>query len=204
MLNGTNDPYAGGVSTIGTRPLTAGLNHPALKFSSDSTSTSSATRSGTEWVAEPAGAREVTNDKRIELKMEAFRLGRHLEDAWRSGLFAQLDDLLDPDEWEMSDKMPSVESFRTFLRMIVFLGDVRRPSLGTTAAGNVLAGWFVGRDRLTIECLPADEVRWVLSWTPDEERESAAGLTTVKRLPEVVAPYGDLARWFAVADNIHS
>ena len=53
-----------------------------------------------------------------------------------------------------------------------------------------------GDDRLTIECRPQDCVRWVLVQNLDGQRESAAGETTVKRLPEVLRPYDPSKLWF--------
>jgi hypothetical protein len=86
-------------------------------------------------------------------------------------------------------------SFTTLLRMVLFLGG-RRPGLGVTASGNFIATWTEGNDRLTIECKPQDRVRWVLLQNLDGQSESAAGETTIKRLPEVLRPYDPPKRWF--------
>lgn len=142
-------------------------------------------------------------DRLAQLKMATSQIAMHLEEAWRAGIFRQLDVLMDPDEWDFSDALPDTRAFQTFLRMIVYLGPVRRPSLGATSQGHILAAWHSGQDRLTIECAPSDSVRWVLAEHRGGDRESAAGQTTVRRLPEVLAPYTP-NKWFAVADNLHT
>jgi len=113
----------------------------------------------------------------------------------RARLFKQLDSLFDPESWDSDDVVTTETSFTTLLRMVLFLGG-RRPGLGVTASGNFIATWTEGDDRLTIECKPQDCVRWVLVQNLDGQRESAAGETTVKRLPEVIRPYAPSKRWF--------
>ena len=94
-----------------------------------------------------------------------------------------------------TDDQPLVsKSFSTFLRTIIHANILRRPSLGLTHDGNLIAAWLAGPDRLTLEFLSNDNVRWVLSCDVDGVRERAAGETPVKRLPEVLAPYSP-ERW---------
>ena len=113
----------------------------------------------------------------------------------RSRLFKQLDSLFDAESWDSADMVATDASFTTLLRMVLFLGG-RRPALGVTASGNFIATWTEGDDRLTIECKPQDHVRWVLVQNIDGQRETAAGETTVRRLPHVLGPYDPSTRWF--------
>jgi hypothetical protein len=124
----------------------------------------------------------------------------HFDRDERSRLFKQLDSLLDVESWDSADTVTTEASFTTLLRMVLFLGG-RRPALGVTAIGNFIATWTEGDDRLTIECKPQDHVRWVLLQNLDGQRETAAGETTTKRLPEVLRPYDPFARWFPHADQ---
>jgi hypothetical protein len=120
----------------------------------------------------------------------------HLGTEWRSRIFEQLDDLLDPEDWHEDDDPLKTSSFDTFLRMVIFHNPTRRPGFGQSNSGNLIAAWTTGSDRLTIEFLPNDMVRWVLSCEVDSESERAAGETPVRRLMEVLAPYTP-SRWFA-------
>lgn len=149
-------------------------------------------------VAKPNADRDqIVHARLAALKIATANLAMHLESKWRDGLFRQLDQLIDPTEWDFSDDLPSVASYKTFLRMMIFLGKVKRPALGATSDGNIIAGWMSGKDRLTIECAPADEVRWsVVKWI-DGRREPAAGRTLVARLPSRLEPY-DSSDWFGL------
>ena len=125
----------------------------------------------------------------VGLKVSTSTIAMHLDAAWRAGLFRQLDSLLDAEDWDFSDKLPTLESFRTFLRMILAFGPVRRPSLGATATGEIIAAWSKDGDRLTIECLAGDQVRWVVNRTVDGRRISAAGKTYADLVWRQVAPF---------------
>ncbi|MBW8303008.1 MAG: hypothetical protein K0M78_03510 [Brevundimonas sp.] len=128
-------------------------------------------------------------DRLVAFKVNTSQLAMHLQEAWRSGLFKQLDYLLDADDWDYEDRLPTVESFKTFLRMIIALGEVRRPSLGSTSAGDIIAAWTQGQDRLTVECLSDDQVRWVVRRNLRGESVTVAGKNSSSLLLEVLAPY---------------
>jgi hypothetical protein len=151
-------------------------------------------------------AREVPLAERLFNVLAAFKMktamlaAAHFTSVDRARLFRQLDSLLDAETWESTDAITTEASFTTLLRMILFLGG-RRPGLGLTSSGNFIATWTEGADRLTIECKPEDKVRWVLVQDLDGQIESAAGETTIKRLPEVLLPYDPAKRWFPNATH---
>lgn len=135
-------------------------------------------------------------DAKAICKIKTAELAMYLSDDMRTRFFSQLDNLLDPDNWEEDDDPITIESFTTLLRMILFLHPSRRPGLGATQNGNIIAAWTNEKDRLTVECFPNDKIRWVLSRYIDDARESAAGDTQLIRLPEVLSPYNP-ERWFS-------
>jgi hypothetical protein len=144
----------------------------------------------------PASTAERLDAALAGAKVMISNVVMHLDRQWRDGLFAQLDDLLDIQDWHDDDEPLQAESFRTFLRLILLQKPKRRPGLGLSHRGHLVAAWTTGPDRLTLECAPDDTVRWVLSYAMNGERERAAGETHVARLPEVLRPYRP-ARWFA-------
>jgi hypothetical protein len=146
-------------------------------------------------IAEPQENEEIVFDRLVALKMLASGVAMHLEASWRGGLFRQLDNLLDVEEWDFSDDLPSVESFRTFLRMVIFSRLKNRPSIGATADGRIIAAWASGKDRLTIECLPNDRIRFVLIKYIGDERISNAGTAPVQSLRAYLQPY-EPEKWF--------
>lgn len=138
---------------------------------------------------------EALYNSRAALKLQVAAIAMHLNKEWRNRLFAQVDSLLDADEWDDRDEPVVWASFTTFLRMILLLKAKRGPGIGATSEGNIIAAWSVGRDRLTVECLPMDQIRWVLVRYLDDKRESAAGQTDLLRLFEVLHPYNH-KDWF--------
>ena len=140
-------------------------------------------------------------DALAAFKIRTAAVAMHLDRDWRSKLFGQLDSLLALADWDAEDAPPKVDSYSTFLRMLTLLQPQRRPGLGATFDGRLIATWTVGDDRLTIECLPKDLVRWQLSATIDGERERAAAETPLLRLAAVLRPY-DPGRWFQNANHL--
>jgi hypothetical protein len=114
----------------------------------------------------------------------------------RASVFKQLDLLLDAEEWPESDLPPTLASYRTLLRIVLVLKPRRPPGLGTSSLGRLVAAWTTGPDRLTIECLPNDRLRWVVSVGTDDDRRTAAGESQLKHLVSELSPYGP-ERWFA-------
>jgi hypothetical protein len=151
--------------------------------------------------ATPKSLQEQLYEALAAFKIRTATVAMHLDREWRSRLFAQFDSLLATENWEVEDSPPSLDSFSTFLRMLVLLQPDRRPGLGATHDGVLIAAWTSGDDRLTIECLPKDVVRWHLSVTIDGERERAAAIMPLQRLSSVLLPYSP-QRWFNYADNI--
>lgn len=137
----------------------------------------------------PKSIEERLFDTRAQFKIFLSQIAMHLTDEWRTALFSQLDNLLDPAQWENADRPPRLGSFQTFVRMLLLLRSEIRPGIGATHDGNIIAAWTRNENRLTIECLDRDAVRWSLMTTVDSEKVRAAGLDTVRRLPTVLAPY---------------
>jgi hypothetical protein len=134
---------------------------------------------------------DVIQDKPLELrlfdalaaaKILTSQVAMHLDQNWRTKLFNQIDTLHDPAEWEAGDQPLRETSFSTFLKAMLNIKPERRPGLGLSSGGNLIAAWTAGFDRLTIEFLPGDRVRWVLSRQTEGDMERFAGETGVVRL----------------------
>lgn len=151
--------------------------------------------------AKPPSTKTVPLEERLYnaralCKTKTAAVAMHLDFEWRSRFFSQLDSLMDFENWEKEDLPITEASFTTLLRMLLLIRPARRPGLGSTSYGNIIAAWTMENDRLTIECLPHDEVRWVLSRYLNGNHESAAGQVALSRLLAVLAPYNP-ERWFA-------
>lgn len=140
-------------------------------------------------------------DALASFKIKTAAVAMHLDRDWRAKLFQQLDNLLDVENWESDDLPPQLASFLTFLRLLVLLRPDKRPGLGATYDGKMIATWTSGTDKLTVECLSNDSVRWNLSVTIDGEIERAAAVTPLRRLGQVLKPYQP-ERWFDDAKHV--
>jgi hypothetical protein len=153
----------------------------------------------------PASLTSPTDGRRLEerlfdatasVKILTSQIAMHLEREWRDKLFRQLDSLHDPNEWEPDDDPIQQASFATFIKAIIQIKPKRRPGLGLSHTGHLIAAWTTDFDRLTIEFLPNDHVRWVIGRRHDNEQEHIAGQTRVSRLAEALAPYNP-GIWFS-------
>ena len=128
-------------------------------------------------------------DALAAVKVLTAQVAMHLDRVYRDWLFRQLDSLHEVDEWEVGDEPIRQASFGTFLKATLALRPERRPGLGLSQGGNLIAAWTTGRDRLTIEFLPNDRVIWVLTRYSEEEPERYAGQTPVASLVTGLAPH---------------
>ena len=122
-------------------------------------------------------------------------VGMHLDKQWREMLIAQINGLHDLAEWYKGDEPLGESSFRTFLKAILQIKPERRPGLGLSSEGNLIAAWTRGRNQLTIEFLRDDRVRWVINRSHDGESERFAAMISVSRLLSVLQPH-DPGYWF--------
>jgi hypothetical protein len=128
--------------------------------------------------------------KLAAMKQTLTAVSMYFDPLWRSELIERLDRIHDAGDWEGDDReLPSERSFATFLRTIIYLHPTKRPGIGLSAQGHFLASWRRGTDRIVIEFLPNDELKWVLSQTIDGDRESGAGINQIHRLPDLIAGY---------------
>lgn len=128
-------------------------------------------------------------ESRSSFKVAFANIAMHLSSDWRSKLFSQIDALLSPGDWEASDLPVSGDSSLCFIRTILYLKPERRPSVGATQDGNLIAAWTNGENRLTLECRPNDLVRWLVTADLNGHKDTAAGFTTIVSLRTILQPY---------------
>ena len=179
--------------------LSFGAQHSQQSFAGSTTSSVLQLRQGLESLRIPPSPSSLSpSAKTLEerlfdatagVKMMTAQIAMHLDREWRDRLFKQLDSLHDPEEWEPEDEPIQQASFATFLKGIFRLMPAVRPGLGLSHNGFLLAAWTAGKNRLTIEFMPNDQIRWVISRYPDGELEQVAGQTVVSRLVDALSPY---------------
>jgi hypothetical protein len=162
--------------------------------------------SGSRSLGRPSLSDEATFAERLALRLLSFKrmtsqIARYLDRSWHAQLFERLDMLFDAEDWDSDFALPLEASFETFLRLIIYLHPTKRPGIGLSSRGYILASWSKDGDRIVIECLPNDDLRWVLSQTNEGARESAAGKNRIQRLVELIEGY-EPDRFFKNGDKV--
>lgn len=139
-------------------------------------------------------------DATADIKILTSTVGMYLTKKWRDKVFSQIDSLHSFSDWDIDGNPIQKESFQTFLKTIINLKPTTFPALGLADNGFLLAGWYEGNHRLTIEFHPKDIVKWIVSKDLDGEVERANGTTTVSRLKACLLPYNQKS-WFNEKDS---
>jgi hypothetical protein len=132
---------------------------------------------------------EVLFDSRAMAKIAASRVSMYLREGWRDKLFYQLDNLLEPEEWDPEDKPLQAQSFDTFLKAICDVNPSKRPGLGLSYAGNLIAVWRSNvntNDRVSLEFMPDGRVKLIGSRFVQDEPVSFSALTPVAALKQTL------------------
>jgi hypothetical protein len=151
---------------------------------------------------EPAGNPVVEGalrNSQSSFKILISQVSMHLGLEWLQKLFSQIDSLLDIEEWDENDPVPALETARTFIRLLLVLKVNRKPGIGISNSGNLIAAWTTEPNRLTVECLPNDRVRWIVSHVNGGEIERAVGDGRIDRLRDLLQPY-EPSVWFEYAE----
>ncbi len=142
-----------------------------------------------------ASLAEQLHDARARCKIKTNAFAMHFGREWQQRFFAQLDTIMDVEEWDAADPIVTDPAFTTLLRVLLMLRGKRRPGLGIGPNGNIIAAWTNGNNRLTLECRPNDDIRWIVSLIFDGKPDTAVGTTTLKHLFARLAPYNP-EQWF--------
>lgn len=138
-------------------------------------------------------------DARAIAKILTSRISMYLQEGWRDKLFYQLDNLLDPDEWEPEDKPLQEQSFDTFLKAICDLRPAKRPGLGLSYSGNLIAAWRANEsDRVSLEFAPTGRVTLIGSRFIDGEPVSFSARAPVSALKKTLVSL-NCAEWLGCA-----
>ena len=142
------------------------------------------------------GVDELLFDAKAAAKVAFSQVSMHFSADFRERLFDQVDRLHDADDWEHGDFPVERLSFNTFLRWFYLNQPESLPSFGLSSAGNFIATWLCNenKDRLTLEFLPRDRIKWFVTKDYGGELDHGAGITVLTRILTSLAPY-DPGSW---------
>lgn len=131
-----------------------------------------------------------------EIQLVISSISMHLPKGFAVGLNGQFANMMAEDTWEDDDALPSILSLKAFLLTLISTHATQRPGIGTNGRGSITAVWRNGENRLTIDCLPSGNTRWVLTRVnANGVVERAAAECQPHRLSEVLNAYGPEV-WF--------
>ena len=137
-------------------------------------------------------------DERLRLVQDRIsEISMHLPKGFAAGLNRQFANLMDDDAWEDDDELVSPEAVTAFILTLLSTRTKRRPGIGTNGRGSITGSWTNGDNRLTIECLPNERVRLILSRRRDNGDVERAAFEEMRpeRIRAVLAPFNPEV-WF--------
>ena len=140
---------------------------------------------------------ETLFDNRGLLKTIAVKYGlSYIDPLVKEQLFKQIDWLLDVEDWEEEDTLANPNTFKTLMKFILNTNPVQSPYLGLADSGNIIATWINNDNKLRLECMANDCVKWFVSCVFDGKNERTYGETySLERLQAVLKPFEN-AGWF--------
>jgi hypothetical protein len=185
-------------STLVTRHGATDVYNPATLTMAEQNFSQANVRSATD---SERSLEESLFDARAMAKILTSRISMYLREGWRDKLFYQLDNLLDPDEWDPEDKPLQEQSFDTFLKALCDLQPAKRPGLGLAYSGNLIAGWrgnANGNDRMSLEFAPDGKVKVIGTRFVDDDPVHFSFVANVKSLKTSLIKF-NCADWMGCA-----
>lgn len=114
-------------------------------------------------------------DHLVLLKMAASQYAMHLSATERRRIFDRLDSVLNIDDWHDDDALPELESFRNFLKWMIYSRDSSWSSIGVSNEGNILIAWSRPDLALTANFWIENKVTWTATVARPEGPAHAVG-----------------------------
>ena len=126
----------------------------------------------------------------VKLKVAVSKISMHLQEAWRTTIFRQIDILYSQEDWDDESTFVKGDAFQTFLRFIVFSASNTIPGLALAPNGNPVASWRDNDRRVHIEFQPNDIANAVLSRITARGPEAASWRGPVTNLRRFIEAFG--------------
>lgn len=99
----------------------------------------------------------------VSLKVSVSQYAMHLTTEERHRIFAELDSLINVDDWHEGDTLPNIIAFRDFLKWMIYSKYFKWISLGVSDEGGMTVAWKTKRVLLTAKfsgLAGQDGVKW--------------------------------------------
>lgn len=122
-------------------------------------------------------------------KIATSHVAMYLDPEWRKRLFRQLDSLHDVAEWEPGTSPVTRSSFVGFLRAMFYVKPLRKPGLGLSVYGELLAAWTIGKDELTLRFMDENHARISVRREVGDKQEVGVYESAIDRLPDLLTAF---------------
>jgi hypothetical protein len=111
-------------------------------------------------IPQQAGYEERLFDSLVSLKVAVSQYAMHLAAEERHRIFKRLDSIINVEDWHEEDIFPRVDSFRDFLKWMIFSKNFSWASIGVSNEGNILVAWTTQDITLTANFWGQNRVTW--------------------------------------------
>jgi hypothetical protein len=127
---------------------------------------------------------ETLFDRLVALKVAASQYAMHLVSQERHRIFARLDAVINIDDWHEEDALPELESFKNFLKWIIYSKSFDWSSIGVSNEGNILVAWSRQRLALTANFAVKNKVTWTAVVQTDSGPAHAVGSCSLQHFAD--------------------
>lgn len=131
---------------------------------------------------------EIIFDERAKLKIATAKKAlAYLDKKFKDALFAQIDLVLNEEDWEVSDPVVDVKSFETLLKFVLNHRPAEAPSINISNSGNIIATWINDNSKVRMECFPSEHINFFsVSFLEGEKDIMIFESITISRLIEKI------------------
>jgi hypothetical protein len=116
----------------------------------------------------------------VSLKVAASQYAMHLSAHERHRIFNRLDSVINVEDWHEDDILPQIDSFRNFLKWMIYSKDFSWSSIGVSNDGNILVAWSRPNLALTANFSTQNKLTWTAAIETDNGPAHAVGTCSLQ------------------------
>ncbi len=116
----------------------------------------------------------------VSLKVAASQYAMHLSAQERHRIFHRLDSVINVEDWHEDDTLPRLDSFRNFLKWMIYSKDFSWSSIGVSNEGNILVAWSRPNLALTANFSTQNKLTWTAAMETENGPAHAVGACSLQ------------------------
>jgi hypothetical protein len=116
----------------------------------------------------------------VSLKVAASQYAMHLSPQELHRIFDRLDSVINVEDWHEDDKLPHLDSFRNFLKWMIYSKDFSWSSIGVSNEGNILVAWSRPNLVLTANFSTQNKLTWTAALETEHGLAHAVGTCSLQ------------------------